>query len=526
MTRPEWEPASAPADDRPTLLSHALALSALHGPGPWPDEGHPLPDEPPRPDDGTVFLPSVVLDGVRTHHFGTEPALASAIEIADLLERLLAAPTGQADMEGLHERLAGETAVNIADDLVRELRQRRLPRRRLRAVARWLAEHGTRRDTVKLGIVMLGVAGDERDRELLLLLGALEELTLYAVVALARTQPDPRRAAYDLARRVSGWGRIHAVERLKGCDDPEIKAWLLRDGFRNGVMYEYLAHIAATTGDLYSALLDAGPGDAALLDGAGAILTALAGGGPAEDMSDYPEAVPAMHRFAELAAEAEPTLTRLDHLLSIARVPEWTDEEMSWPDGEPDRLAARYAALLDRPVWRDVVRAELTRAADEYRFNVALSCAPRLGVTALPHAMARLEHDPFNGYVWQWVLGHAGAGEIAEVTALAERLLPLGRIGTGPERNVGFGAGHLPDHAIETVISGLGRHPGTGLTLLRAALAGRIIQLRRAAVRSLSSWPDGSVPGEAVAWIDAAARDEPDASLRDELAVLLIRAAS
>jgi len=81
---------------------------------------------------------------------------------------------------------------------------------------------------VAAGIVLLGLAGDARDRELLLLLGTLEELTLYAAVALQRSQPDRDQAIYALARRVDGWGRIQAVEQLRGTQDPEIRAWLLR----------------------------------------------------------------------------------------------------------------------------------------------------------------------------------------------------------------------------------------------------------------------------------------------------------
>ena len=56
--------------------------------------------------------------------------------------------------------------------------------------------------------------------------------------------------------------------------------WLLREGFRNEVMNEYLAHLAATTGDLYTALLDPEP-DEALLDGAGGIIDALCAAGGA-----------------------------------------------------------------------------------------------------------------------------------------------------------------------------------------------------------------------------------------------------
>jgi hypothetical protein len=40
---------------------------------------------------------------------------------------------------------------------------------------------------------------------------------------------------------VAGWGRIQTVRRLAGTQDPQIKAWLLRHGFRNQIMDEYLA---------------------------------------------------------------------------------------------------------------------------------------------------------------------------------------------------------------------------------------------------------------------------------------------
>src|SRR4051794_11844403 len=99
-----------------------------------------------------------------------EPAAVG--EIVDLLAEMVSAPPVPGALAGLHETLARQPSVAIADDLVTELRSRSLPAERLRRVSRHLTEHGSRRDTVKLGIVMLGVCGDERDRELLLLLGA------------------------------------------------------------------------------------------------------------------------------------------------------------------------------------------------------------------------------------------------------------------------------------------------------------------------------------------------------------------
>jgi hypothetical protein len=390
-------------------------------------------------------------------------------------------------------------------------------------VARHLTEYGSVRNTVKLGIVVLGECGDERDRELLLLLGALEEFTLYAVVALMKTQPDRRRAAYEMARRVTDWGRIHAVERLEGSDDPEIKAWLLREGFRNGVMNEYLAHLAATTGDLYTALLEPDV-DKALLEGAGGILAALALGGPAKDMTDYDDGVPAMHRYVELVSTAEPTLGMLDHLLTIRQCALAPDRDVAWPEGEPERLTRRYEALLARPLWRELVLAHLSRpcgALGPHGFNVALSCAGRLDMPVLPQVLHHLEQEPFNAYAWQWAVNHSDSETVTSVITLAMRVLPLDLLASGPANSRGFEPEHAPDHALEAILNGLDRHPGIGLELLRISLSNRVVRIRHRALRTLATWPAEGRPSQVRDWISAATAAEPDGELQGKMQAFL-----
>ncbi|WP_174189599.1 hypothetical protein [Nocardia barduliensis] len=499
-----------------TFVAHALSLSALHGPGPWPRDGYPLPDEQPS-EHGEIVLPSVVYDGVSTHHFG-----ARAHPVTELADRILA---DLDDPARLLEHFAGLPAVRVADDLVAELRSRDFPREKLYSAARFVTENATRREVAKLGIVLLGTCGDQRDRELLQLLGSLEEFALFAVVALMKTQPDGQRAVFELAQRLDGWGRIHAVERLKGCADPDVKAWLLRGGFRNGVLNEYLAHIAATTGGLYEALL-ADEVDDALLDGAAGILKALALGGPAEDMHDYDDAIPAMHRFAELLARSAPTLGRLDAALTLQRLVSGAD--FDWPDGEPARLRARYGALTAQQRWRDLVTAELAPregAADpadggERRsnaFEIALSCAGRLGMDALPSALARLRSDRDNAYVWQWAMRHADQDTVWQVVDLAEQLLPLDQLADGPSEALGLGPDYRADMVLEIVVRQLRGHPGTGRALLPVALGNRVVRCRRAALTVLGDWPPEARPPEARDWVAAAAELEPNTELRRDM---------
>ncbi|MGW3342845.1 hypothetical protein ACWDA3_06040 [Nonomuraea rubra] len=500
-------------------------MSSLHGPGPWPPHAMDLPDEPPRQDDGRVHMPSVVMDGVRTHHFGFTSDLDTVREVAELLRE-------RAPYERLHDRLADARALEFCDELVRELARRELSRRQVYEAGRWLAEYGTRREAVKIGIVLVGASGDERDRELLLLLGTLEEFTLYAVVALLRTQPprERERAVFELARRVTGWGRIHAVERLEGSDDPEVKAWLLREGFRNRVMDEYLAPLAATTGDLYSALLDPEPDDA-LVDGAGGILAALTRGegGPTTGISAYGEAVPALARYADLVTTREATLQRLDHLLAIRRDLRRSPEH--WAPGDVAALRRRYADVLAQPRWAELALAGVAdpEGAD---FSRAQRCASALGLPILPQVVARLRADACDVFAWQ---GLTRLAEPEALAALAEELLPLDDLANGPGDRV---IGEHHEMALEIVVKALESHPGAGLPLIRAALRNRRVPVRRGAVRALRAWQESRAswarpePGarpeapelraEAAAWVRAAHAVEPDGQLREDMQAFLI----
>ena len=507
------------ADAQSTFFSHALALAALHGPGPWPDGGYPLPDEDPAREQ---LMVGSVLDGVRTHHFGSAPDPDAAARIADLVADLVTGPPSQSACAGLHAALAGQPTLQVADGLGGQVRRRGLPADRVRAVGRWLAEYGTRRDAVAGGIVLLGVAGDGRDRDLLLLLGALEDLTLYAVVALARTQPDPDRAVFEMARRVAAWGRIQAVERLKGTSDPQIRGWLLREGFRNEVMNEYLAHLAATTGDLYTAMLDPEP-DEALLDGAGGIIDALcAVGGPAKDIRDYPDGPAVIGRYLTLVRDRAPSLARAAIVLGLGDFLESGEAAgLDWGSGSRDELRDACRVLARRPSWRAVVEGALADP-DLAAFRRALWPAAQLGIPTRQRVRARLRTDPFDGYLWQSLLEDCPDAEIDDLITLAQELLPVSELAAGPASSHGIGSGYYPpDHVLDQIVTWLGAYPGRGWILIRTALRNPVIRCRNMAIRTLARWPAHAVPAGAAAAVRDALQAEPEPSTRDAMEHLL-----
>ncbi|WP_083754028.1 hypothetical protein [Actinosynnema sp. ALI-1.44] len=411
---------------------------------------------------------------------------AAAAKIVEAVRQIVESPPDLPALQRLHDLLADIDALPVADPLGTLLAG--ASRARVREVGRWLAEHGTRRNAVAAGLVLIGLTGDERDRELLLLLGSIEDLTLYAVVALERTQSDRDMAVFEMARRVRAWGRIHSVERLEGTTDPEIKAWLLREGFRNGVMDEYLAYIAATTGGLADALTAAVVDDE-LLDGAGGILAALSDtDGPVEDITDYRDGPVAIDRYLALVRD-RPTLGRAVAVLSL---------------GDKGRDVATGLA------WIEVVRRALD-APDLDTFMDALWPAQQLGLKLRDRVGGWLRSHPFEQHLWFYA-------DVEDLAELAEQLLPLPDLATGPQAELGIGPGFEADHALDVVMS---REGGQTWPLVRTALANRLTRNRYNALKALRAWPRDSLPADAVAAVRAAAAAEPDDKLRVELEELL-----
>ncbi|WP_232668542.1 hypothetical protein [Pseudonocardia sp. TRM90224] len=479
----------AAALDRPSYLAHALAAADEHGPGPWPDGGYPLPDV-----SAPGLMSGSVQDGIRTHHFSFSSDDPAVEQVRAMITDVVRSAPDLRAVQHLHDVLAEHDTLRVADGLGTGLPGQ--PRERIREVGRWLVENGTRRNAVAAGLVLVGLSGDGRDRDLLLLLGSMEELTLYAVVALGRTQPDRERAIFEMARRVRNWGRIHCVERLAGSTDPEITAWLLRDGFRNGVMNEYLAHIAATTGDLAGALA-ASDVDDALLDGAGGILAALCDGSPAKDMSDYADGPSAIERYLRLVRH-RPSVPRIRAVLSLDT---YLDDD-------------RCQEILTDPAWIATVRRAI-ESTDKDAFAEAIWPARRLGIPVHDHATRWLESHPYEMYLWSVL------DATEDAVALAERLLPLAELATGPEADDGVGPAYRADRALSVAIRPLAGYPGRGWPLVRTAVANRTVLARNCALHVLKAWPPDTLPPDAVAVLERVRDAEPEAHLRSRITELL-----
>lgn len=505
-----------------------------------------LPDEEQHQRGGLRWAAGA-LDGVMGRHTQVEDERLRAKQIVKAVRDLLGQTT-PGNLEHLTRLLTRAPVLGVLDDVLAELvGNGDLDPDRFHELALFLVRGAPDREVVKLGISMLGVLVGCDERETLLTIGRHEEFTLFSAVALASTLESADRELWTLAKSVRGWGRIHAVERLSDTSDPEIRAWLVRDGFRNHVMDEYLAHTCAVSGDLAGAL-EADIVDDLLIDGAAGIFAALLNGGPAEDIEDYEQAPRAAAAYLRhLSRRPEHRPLELVHRLVAEQLREFigpvgdeleddeTLRELGWTLEIRAAVLDMCERVAERPEWEGLVYAGLEAESLE-TFHQADAAAQLLGIDAWPHHLRRVQANPRNSPSWFRLLQTEDPDRFTQALQLARTLLPLDEIASGPAQEAGLGT-EFDAHdtllvVVQSLVDRLGQ-PGAGpeqgpeqddgLDLLEVALQSPVTRVRRGALQVLAAW-DPSNESAISSLLERTLAREVDAELVADIEKLLTRA--
>jgi hypothetical protein len=455
------------------------------------------------------------MDGAFGHHAGGGGSTALADKAATAFVDACRRPTRRR-LKRLYKAVSSDNALDFLDPLIERLVALQPDRDRLHELGRWLATTASDRGAVKVGLAVLGVTGLDRDVEVVRALGAHDEFTLYAAVALSNGLEDPESELWALATAVDGWGRIHCVERLRATTDPSIRAWILRTGFRNSVMYEYLAYIAATTGGLLEALRSETP-DRDLLTAAGEILEALIAGGPAEDITDYDDAADATEAFlAHMDRRAE----TLGDFQAVASIGSFLDRDEGWDQlsthGWSTSRREAFERLCDNILGREewIGRIHLALESDNpAEYWRAEQAAGRRGIDIFATQVQRIRRDPLGS---DWFAAWQGASpERAEqLVHLAAELLPLSAIAAGPQDNIGLGPEWRAHRALDWSLQALRNYPGIGGELVPIGLQSPVTRNRNMALNILNEWPRDEWPTGAHELARRLAASDPNERVR------------
>jgi hypothetical protein len=501
--------------DRPSILSAIRAASELGASqADLPDEAY-VEIQP-----GMRFLPGLH-DRMMLIHEDVGELERQIEHIVDSLYRLTSSGR-QRDLDQfyadiLEHRIAD--ALPIVTEILHDATNFRGPR--LADVGRYLINGAPDRDAVKLGAVLVGVADDPSHNALLIELAGHEEFSDVALGSLSGGDNELRRAAFEIATRTSGWGRVAAVERLDGAEDPEVKDWLLRNG-HDLYVYEVteICLVSARTGGLADALATYKLDAEMLLALAGLFGDLMWTIGREDEtpfMNDYPKGIEAARDLVRHLDVAEPEILLWERALLLRRALD-RELDLRWPDDEVERLKTGLDRFLARPEWREVTEGALRSAMNHQTCLAAGRAAEHFGIPMFEHAWRWL-HAGYERGGWVRVMREVTPAHIDNVLMYALATFPLTEIPQDPTREPYY---HGSEHYqaifnLEAVVGRLNHFQGKGWELIRVALWLPGWRERELGVRALEAWHPGSLTPEQRTYLAEVELGEPNDELRQRM---------
>jgi hypothetical protein len=480
-----------------------------------------LPDDNIRFKEGEMRWVAGGMDGAFGHHGGGNKNVKQSKKIAHLLKAISRSGKEFAKVK-LYKILQDDSLMDYIDKALEEAIALHIsPDPYLHSFARFLAKESPDRGPVKFGIALLGIVRDPKDKPVITLLGKHDEFTLFSAVALTNMSEDPEMELYHLAQCVDGWGRIHLVERLKGTANKRIKEWMILNGYKNNIMYEYLAFICAQTGNLKKAL-DVKSLDKGLFDSSGDLIEALISGGPARDISDYEDAADVismyLHHFTDQPKDLKHYLV-LHAIKDYLSSDNWDVEERKsngWQPGMREQVLTSLDTLLGDSEWRSIAEKGL-QSSDAMVFFEAERAARHLGIETWAVNWQRLKENPSDSGRWYHIMSESNTERIDRILSLAESAIPLDIISTGPSDNIGLGPKFNWHFVLDFILQDLNQYPGKGEKFILTGLQSPVIRNRNMALKALAAW-DLDIRGKNIReGLERAYEMEPDTDVKERI---------
>jgi hypothetical protein len=500
--------------------------SNLDDNGKLTEEGNKLPDDERRFKDGELRWVSGGMDGAFGQHGGGGNSQKSAKRVADLVKSISQKDVQSRKVE-LYKLLLEDNLMDFIDPALEKIVSSNVSIEPfLHGYARWLAFQSPDRGPVKFGIALLGLIQDKNDMSRIITLGKHEEFTLFSTVAITNTFEEPEEHLWNLAKNVDGWGKIHIVERLGETQNPEIKKWLVREGYKNSIMYEYLAYTCAVGGGLKDELSEKQI-DEELLRGTGDIIEALLAGGPAEDIDVYDDGAEVIRLYVlHLNKKTNQNLEDFLVLHSIKRFLEddesdWNERtNKGWTENLRSDLLIDIHNLTSLPKWKKLV-IENQDTKDNIEFWQVDQAAGILGIDLWDIHWKKLKENPTESGLWYNVMKNANDQRIDLILSLAISELPLNALSTGPSDDLGIGEGYNIHSCLDFILQDLTQFPNKGFELIEAGLRSPVTRNRNMAIKALSIWEVGDWPESTQELLETALKDEPNEDTKKSIKIVL-----
>lgn len=434
-----------------------------------------LPDSFSLPRDPSVKVPFAdgAMDGIGIYHMG-------APEITDEIRTLIKNAVDAAAMGNNIERaeeafgaLAEKiSAVRAIDELQAYIIENRntLPANNLYNFAVNMALRSPNKDSVKFGLSILELLNIENNEELknaVRTLGLCDEFTIFAVFIMLQWG-NGNDEIFELAKKVHGWGRIHAVERLEPETD-EIKTWLLREGYKNVVLPAYSAltcwNKSGAAELLRSSCKLSDEDFKALRD----LIDALLDEGPCAGISAVENSEETLELFLNKASGRE---LNADDYAVIRNIRNY--------DGENGKIAALCGGILNTEKCRECV-------FNAVKNGELIELAADLGLDFKDEVLRLIESDfDERAHLCRYLMDDSEYR--AKTVEIFREKLPLDKMKAAPSNELCFSKEFQSEKNLVFLIQELKDCPLEGADLVEASLRCAPIHNRNMALRVLDSW--------------------------------------
>ncbi|MDE7299615.1 MAG: hypothetical protein K2N94_12455, partial [Lachnospiraceae bacterium] len=321
-------------------------------------------------------------------------------------------------------------------------------------------------DIVKYGQEMIEVFSEPGGdlKEVIRTLGLSDEFTLFAVFHM-REWEGGNDEIFSLARKVRGWGRIHAVEQLEP-ESEEIRKWLLKEGISNEVVPDYSALTVYQKANIRELL--AGEATEDELYSIAAVIRALLSEEPVQGISAIEDADQMLLDFLRQAERCRPSLELCTAVYEIATAER--SEKVSTAGGE----------FLHSPAVKEAVAGWVEQGE-------AVDLAKYLGIDYY-EPLYRCMAEDLSAHYFR-------CGDLLESDAYREKTLelfrkalPMDTMEGEPEDNLGLGEEYKDYSMLSYLVQNLQNYPLCGTDLVVLSLKSPVTRNRNMALRVLDAW--------------------------------------
>jgi hypothetical protein len=480
-----------------------------------------LPDEKPTNENEVRWAPGL-LDSM----FGAQDSNESKLKVEELVKLLKRiSEYGDKRSEANFHQLITETdsIIGIIDDFLERAINLSPPiNPYLFEFSKDLAFKTKHRNSVKVGVALIGICKGKSVLNEIKIVGLHDEFTLFSIVAISNISYDVVNDFWEIAKKVDGWGKIHIVERLAIMELPNtIKRWLIIDGYKNSIMYEYLAYTCAVNGELHDVLKQESV-DISIFKASAEIIAALIAGGPAEDISHYQFASILIENFVR---HAKVQANDISHFIMLNQIKYFLTDlqndiaeqsKNGWTQNIISNCLIDIVEILNSRNWSELAVVALN-SSDNITFWNGKQAAKMLHIDIWEIVWPKLKINPSESSLWYDVVNEAKPENVDEVILFAAAVIPLKELATGPRDSLGLGAEFIKHQSLDYVITFLENYPTKGEPIILAALDSPVTRNRNMAIKVLHKWGKSNWSKSIVTKLERLSKIEPNNSTKENI---------